>query len=350
MAFELDPHRLIELLDGLTPDPPQPSDLQFLALPGGANNRVFKLRVETGSYTTTFVLKSYFSHPDDSRDRLGHEFSFLSYVWSHGIRSIPQPLASDPQQHLALYEYLPGRKLSQNEVTSARVEEAFDFYESINSFRYVDPASNLPRASESCFSIDEHIQRVDSRVRRLSLIDCVDDSSRKASKFVVEKLVPGWNELRAAVVSESGTNLRHDISNANPAISPSDFGFHNALLEGARLRFIDFEYAGIDDPAKTVCDFFCQPELPAPSAAWEAIVKRVTAMFPEDPALDFRIRLLLPVYQIKWCCILLNEFLPTGSARREFSANDSLSSHRQEQLKKVTMFFERVAHRSKGSC
>ena len=38
--------------------------------------------------------------------------------------------------------------------------------------------------------------------------------------------------------------------------SPSDFGFHNALLkDNGKLCFLDFEYFGRDDPVKLMADF-----------------------------------------------------------------------------------------------
>ena len=43
-------------------------------------------------------------------------------------------------------------------------------------------------------------------------------------------------------------------------ISPSDFGFHNVINKNNKLFFIDFEYAGLDDPIKLICDFYCQPD------------------------------------------------------------------------------------------
>ena len=39
-------------------------------------------------------------------------------------------------------------------------------------------------------------------------------------------------------------------------ISPSDFGFHNALRTNTGPVFFDFEFSGWDDPAKTIIDFF----------------------------------------------------------------------------------------------
>ncbi len=42
--------------------------IELVPLPGGKNNRVFQVRLADGS---SLVLKSYFAHPHDTRDRLG---------------------------------------------------------------------------------------------------------------------------------------------------------------------------------------------------------------------------------------------------------------------------------------
>ncbi|TRZ76349.1 MAG: aminoglycoside phosphotransferase family protein, partial [Deltaproteobacteria bacterium] len=63
-------------------------DVSLERLAGGRNNQVFKMMVDD----QRFLLKSYFVHEDDPRDRLGNEISFLRYAWDKGIRCIPQPL------------------------------------------------------------------------------------------------------------------------------------------------------------------------------------------------------------------------------------------------------------------
>ena len=117
-----------------------------------------------------------------------------------------------------------------------------------------------------------------------------------------------------------------DLAVAEPVLSelrrlsPSDFGFHNALREAAgRLRFVDFEYAGWDDPAKLACDFFCQPALPVPMRFWSSFLANVTEDLPEAERQRRRIALLLPVYRIKWVTILLNDFHAVGNDRRRFA-------------------------------
>jgi hypothetical protein len=113
-----------------------------------------------------------------------------------------------------------------------------------------------------------------------------------------------------------GRTLRPDQC----CLSPSDFGFHNALAdENGRVTFLDFEYAGRDDPAKLVSDFFCQPEISVPLNYHPGFLMRLADGLELDDAGRTRCRILLDAYRIKWSCILLNDFLPVGAARRSFA-------------------------------
>ena len=58
------------------------------------------------------------------------------------------------------------------------------------------------------------------------------------------------------------------FASAHRALSPSDFGLHNALrTKDGQLRFIDFEYFGWDDPVKLVSDTAIQPGSSLPHSA-----------------------------------------------------------------------------------
>src|SRR5205814_1707230 len=100
-------------------------------MPGGANNRVFRVQSANGPV----LLKAYFSHPDDPRDRLGAEFAFAQAAWADGVRCIPRPFACDPEAGLGLYEYVPGRRLSPGEVDDSAIDQAPDFYKGVNRDR-----------------------------------------------------------------------------------------------------------------------------------------------------------------------------------------------------------------------
>lgn len=281
-------------------------DFALESLPGGANNRVFRVRFPDKSA----LLKAYFQHPGDKRDRLGAEFSFLRFAWDAGLRCLPEPLACDRKNHLGLYEFIEGEPV--REATQNAVQQAITFFRELN--RHCAGAIDLPVASEACFSVAEHLQTVERRVAALS---GVEDAG--AAAFVREELVPCWREIVGRIPVDTTTVER--------CISPSDFGFHNALREmSGRLRFIDFEYAGWDDSAKMICDFFCQPAVPVP--------REFFGMF-EPPERAVR---LLPVYRVKWCCIMLNDFLPVGSKRRQYAGRGD----RGRQLEKARQALQTV--------
>ena len=304
--------------------------LHLVPLQGGANNRVFRLEGGSGRA----LLKAYFRHPDDHRDRLGAEFGFSAFAWGQGVRALPRPLAQDREAGIGLYEFVEGRRPVPGEVSDGWVGQAIDFFRAVNRARHADDARTLPLASEACLSLGAHVALVEARVRRLRTIPGTSPIDREASRFVKEELAETWSRLEARFhheVAQANICLESELEPAARCLSPSDFGYHNAIVEaGGRLRFIDFEYAGWDDPAKTVCDFFCQPAVPAPEAWFDRFAAAVFADYPETEWHRRRVAILLPLYRLKWCCIMLNDFLPAGRARRRFAGGEAGLEERAE--------------------
>ena len=294
-------------------------DFACEGLSGGANNRVY--RVECGGQRV--LLKAYFQHPHDPRDRLDAEFSFCRFAWDQGLRCVPRPLASDRTAGLGLYEFVEGRRLSAGEIGIHEVQQALDFYCALNRHKTAPAARALARGSEACFTLSEHLACVERRIAALATIDSTIPANVDAAAFVGDQLTPVWQRVKSRFTSQAARrNLPLDQAIPEPdrCLSPSDFGFHNAILAtDGRLRFIDFEYSGWDDPAKMVCDFFCQPAVPVPADCFGPFVARVTAGLSDPELHAARVELLRPVYGIKWCCIMLNEFLPAGRQRRAFA-------------------------------
>jgi hypothetical protein len=305
------------------------------AIGGGGNNRVY--RIDAGGKTV--ALKAYFRHPEDTRDRLGTEYAFTTFAWNAGLRTLPQPLAVDAKNHLALYEFIHGRRLKPGEVDGKAVDAALAFFAGLNKHR--NTAEHLKPGSEACFSIAEHLAAVSSRIERHRHIAGDTADHRAAAEFVRRRLEPAWTQLRSGIERTAGSALAEPLVPALRCLSPSDFGFHNAILtEDGTFRFIDFEYAGWDDPAKLVGDFFNQVAVPVPHRHFDPFVAAVAAVLDDQSGvLTRRSKLLLPVYTIKWCCILLNEFHPVGDDRRHFAAANS-AERKQHQLKKATQLLD----------
>jgi hypothetical protein len=305
---------------------------RLVRLVGGRNNQVFRLDTDSG---VPLVLKRYFHDPRDTRDRLVAEWNFITHAWSRGIRVVPQPLACDAGEQIGLYSFVAGRKLDVAELQPAHVDAAIDFVLAVNQ----RPRPSLAPGSEACFSLAEHIATVERRVSRLSTFDNSAPHADAAQRLVSDKLFPAWAAVKARIASGAdATGLAMDqvLAAEDCCLSPSDFGFHNALIDDSgKLTFLDFEYAGRDDPAKLVSDFFCQPEVPVPLSLHEHFIDRMAGGLGLDAAGITRCRLLLDAYQIKWTCIILNDFLPLGAARRAFADSRAWAQRCAEQLTKA---------------
>jgi hypothetical protein len=264
----------------------------------------------------------------------------LEYAVSAGIACVPRPVARHTASAIGIYEYIFGTNLASPDVSQARVQEAAAFFLALNDPAHRQAAASLAAASEACFSIAQQLAMVDRRIGRLASIPSSTDEDLAAREFA-KLLAERWREVRERILDATRA------AGGDPAapveercVSPSDFGFHNALLrDTGELCFLDFEYAGWDDPAKMVGDFFAHPGVPVSRQHFDAFLKTAMSFSPHANALELRARLLEPVFRIKWCCIVLNEFVPEAAQRRQFATpgTDPAASKRRQLDKARTL-------------
>lgn len=288
----------------------------LIRLPGGTNNRVFRVDGPAGPV----VLKLYFDDP--SRNRAKAEFDFLRFAWATGARRVPKPLACDPDRRLGVYEFIEGRPYVPGGVPASDVDAALDLVRVLNRHRHEAEARTLPVASDACLRGLDYVASVERRLDRLTAMPVTSAVHEEASTFVASEMQPAWRRVRQALLdgaTAAGWDLETPLAGADRCLSPSDFGFHNALATPDGVRFLDFEYAGWDDPAKLVCDFFGHFEVPVPPDSFEVFAAAVAELFDAPARVRARMALVLPACRFKWCCISLNDFLPAVRARRSFA-------------------------------
>jgi hypothetical protein len=307
------------------------------------NNRIYRVETAVG----VFAVKQYFRHEGDTRDRLAAEYAFLTYTKSAVPESTPRPYACDPGTGLALYEFVEGHPFRAGEIGAAQVNAAIQFFRALN-VAPLRATAQLPVASEASFTIADHLALIDGRIHRLLEMIPQSDVDAEALGFF-QRLDERWQQLSENIcvdASRAHLNFEATLAPEQRCISPSDFGFHNALVEtNGNIRFLDFEYAGWDDPAKTVGDFFAQLAVPVPPEYYDCFVAKIMGVFPESELLMYRANLLRPVYQVKWCCIALNVFVQVHLARRKF-ANPGLDETvlKQTQLAKAKQIFQSIRY------
>ena len=287
----------------------------------GGNNRIY--RVETG--TGPVALKGYDAADGDRRDRLGVEWAALDLISRHLPGCVPRPLARAPESRWAAYEWIEGSPIESPRFED--VDGAIGFVAALQELRGLPEAATMPLASEACTSLDELCRQVERRLDRLTGI-------------------PDLEEFLAGVRARFDT-LRGsgpELPRVHQILSPSDFGFHNAIRRtDGRLVFIDFEYFGWDDPAKLASDIHWHPGMALGAADRERFKTGLAHIFRADPGYERRLAAYRPLIGLRWCLILLNEFLPEGIARRRHAGQaEDAAAARARQLAKARSLYSEV--------
>jgi len=313
------------------------------ARPGG-NNRVFCLDTADG---TRFALKYYPSQGIDGRDRLAQEYEALTFLARHGISSTPRPIARDTSGNCALYEWLEGEAVVEA-VHQDEVDQLACFVIGLQKLRGAEGAADLRDASASIFSPSEAVAQYRRRLDRLRQVEGEYPDLRS---FIERSLIPSGaaaiRRFEQHYVS-LGWDPEAPLASARRALSPSDFGLHNALRgKDGQLRFIDFEYFGWDDPVKLVSDTAIHPGSNFAEGSRRLLVERLSREFEAgDPAFAVRRDALYPVFGMIWCLIILNDYLPDSRSRRVFAIRrNELEVRLAGQLDKARRLHQTICER-----
>ncbi len=285
---------------------------------GGGNNRLFRLRTASGAL---YALKRYLQQPGDPRDRFGVETGAVGFLNDQAVTGVPRLLARDRPSATALYEWIDGQP-----VHSPGAVEIDTLLELIRNLKKVgaSPASGLqPPASAACFSATALLRQIEQRQHRLQPVLAAEPSLRQFIRTRFTPRLAQWRQRAEHRYARLGIDPDTPVPKPHRTLSPSDFGFHNALAaRDGRLVFLDFEYFGWDDPVKMGNDLLLHPGMnlaenrTGPDRPAERLLRGLEDIFADSFFFSQRLRILFPLFALCWCLILLNEFIPDRWARR----------------------------------
>lgn len=309
----------------------------------GGNNQAFRVESKHG----IFFAKQYFQSPADPRDRLFAEFSFMRFCNDMNIKRVSRALSCDKENKIALYSWVDGEVFAvpKNEhgkaqhVTAKHMREATAFLEDLVQASSAD-AHNIQPAADACFSLSDHLQSLARRIKNVqeNFVEEQTNIEKRAFAILEDRIIPHWQAIKAELTDFCAIEDGKDVDAW--ILSPSDFGFHNAVYTEGAVTFLDFEYAGKDGPVKTLCDFVCQPAFPVPALYLPELASAVYKDTGKAQKLVTRVQILLPVCRLKWCCIMLNHFTRLGLARRCFANDIDMQAQQKIQLGKVQNYIK----------
>jgi hypothetical protein len=302
---------------------------------GRGNSKIYKLKFPNSQYG---VLKIYPDRQLDSRNRIETEFKAIDLLEKSGL-SVPKALAMNTDINWAVYSWVEG---SPRECDDVFIEEAANFILKLTILsKDHKNLKNVSQASEACLSGVELERQINDRFKLLKSI-----SDENLRIFLDEVFYPVYMNIIKIAKSIMGSEFENSIPLSLQVISPSDFGSHNAIKDlSGKTVFIDFEYFGWDDPVKLISDFYWHPAMNLTFNQQDKWLSRIKNIFLNDHNFDKRLTAYFPLFGLRWCLILLNEFLPNRISQR-IHADSSKSAKVDEiqltQLEKSSNLIHKI--------
>lgn len=278
----------------------------LIPLHGGINNQVFSCSVGAKN-SKCFVIKGY--APKGLTDRMLAEVQFLRYAQQAAPSYVPKLLAEDEDYRCVVLEYLDGQHYPVGLSPSEQdVMHAGSFFRLLNADQLLAKEYIKQQAAEGFLSLSEHLDNVSVRLKQLST-EHLPINFRAQASLLVQIIFQEFDVLADQTKGLIDKSQIQDAINIDDCcVSPSDFGFHNAFRSPSGVKFFDFEFAGWDDPAKTVVDFSLQPRMPVAPDLAKLFLKAVPPYGGEQ--LRARSAVLGPILRLKWLCIMLSVLRP----------------------------------------
>lgn len=304
-------------------------------LTGGGNNQIYACTLQQG---TRIVIKQYSPGPTPDFNRLTSEYSALQQLWQAGVRCIPQPLHQCPQHNIGIYQYIDGKRITSADITNDDIQQACHFLVQLNSMSKADLQAYPLRASDACENIADGIASLKNRLNALLRLPSSTLEYEALSTFITQRFTPVFQQTVNAIHTNKNTNN-------TLTLSPSDFGFHNALkTEQGKLYFLDFEYFGWDHAGKMVADFILHPGVPLSTTQQQLALDTLFSLWPVDHHLESQYSQFYPLCVLKWCLIILNDFLPGVMSKRQWgkAAATEKKTRLKQQLQKAEHYIQRL--------
>jgi len=301
---------------------------QIKIIKSGKNSKIYKINTDKKK----IILKFYYGK---NTLRIRKEFQFYRYLNQKNIKNVVTPIAFDFKNNCAALPYIDGSKI--HKVQNKDIIQFSNFITKINQKNIHSKKIGL--AVEGINKRENHIKICQNRINKLKRVDQKSSIKRELYLFLNKKIIPTFKNVKKKINDKKiFYQPKYKLYKKDMIISPSDFGFHNAIKSKKKIFFFDFEYGGYDDPVKLICDFYCQPNHKFSLKQKEKFKKLIIKKHKKFKELDYLISELLPIHHLKWCCIILNEFISSKLSIRKHAGqlkNDVL----QSQLIKAKNYF-----------
>lgn len=300
----------------------------FKEIKEGINSKVYKIKANKDN----LVVKVY---NKKNKFRIKREKIFYDYLRSIKNNNIIKPIGFNIKFNLAIYPFIKGKKIKK--ITNNHIKELLNFLKQINKKKSI----KLPLAVDGIKNRDNHIKLCELKIDQMKKIKIDSLIKKQFMFFLKKKIIPKFDKIKMNYYKQKTFNLKkNNLLKNDMIVSPSDFGFHNIIQSNNKFYFLDFEYAGLDDPIKLICDFYCQPDQVLTQAQKKMFIRNFPFKKNSLKQLELYTKIFLPFHRLKWCCIILNEF-KNGIKNSSRKLSTERNQIMKRQLRKAKIYFSK---------
>ncbi|EKD72970.1 MAG: hypothetical protein ACD_45C00489G0001, partial [uncultured bacterium] len=144
--------------------------LSLISQSGGGNSKVFCV-MENGK---KWAIKSYPPYAPNQRDRLAAECAVYQFLNQHQVKAMPTLKTVCLDKRWLVIDWIEGSLPKTYDAFD--IAQAVSFLGAVAKLNHVPAAQHLPLAAEACLSLDELIQQIEMRRKRLCDVNVPDSA------------------------------------------------------------------------------------------------------------------------------------------------------------------------------
>ena len=296
------------------------------------NSNVYKLHDDNRQ---SFILKEYPNSQIELKPRLKNELSALNLL--KNFKNVPKLVSFNEELNLIILNYIEGKKIER--VTSKNISEAIIFINKLYEISKKNKKYHF--ATEACLKANDLTNQIDRRIYNLKSVK--NKNLTKTLNKLIELNIKLKNRANDMWPKD---NIDKNLGRKFLTFSPSDFGFHNAImLKNNTTTFIDFEYFGLDDPVKLISDFLWHPAMSLSFSQKILFTRKFLKIFKNDPLLKRRLNAAFSLYGVRWCLIILNKVIKIHFEAKNLYKNSKLTNFEQNiklQFMKSNQIYDEI--------
>lgn len=214
----------------------------------GTNNSLYRVESSNGD---ELLGKVYLV---DDRNRLDREYGSLSLLDRLGVQHVPKPISA--RNGIGLYSFESGGRKEPKEITELDIDKIIDFVCILHGISPTNVDEDFQDAIFASFSLEDFLATSSYRMDRFKSYVQSDFSEASIRNLVDSFDIDSIVTDVVSSVKERSPDFSQKIGEGDKRFAHGDFNIQNMLFQDSGdICFIDFEYAGWDDPLKMVSNF-----------------------------------------------------------------------------------------------